>query len=198
MFHQHVLSTVSGSWWGGLFDSRGIPTADQRDGTPNGYHLLTVDGKRVQTRYKAAGFPADYQMRILFDVTHHGIRPRGRRDFRAGELFDGRFPVSHIPAAQILVNFFDGGPRSKVVFRIGDGALRPMKRSFRMDPYTLEAFSSTKGQPKTWARAIPSSHLYAADLPDDLQPGTYVVSVQASDEFGNVHHGHTVLEITGE
>ncbi len=196
-FHQHVLSTVSGAWWSGPFDSRGIPTTDQRDGTPNGYHILTVDGERVQARYKAAGFPADYQMRILFDVAHHGTGARGRRDYRTGELFDGRFPSSHLSAAQILVNFFDGGPRSKVGFRIDDGQYRPMTRVRRTGPYMLESSTRDNGGRKTWTRAAPSSHLYTARLPNELQPGTYRVSVEAIDEFGNSHHGHTLLELTG-
>ena len=33
-FHHHVLATVSGSWWSGPFDERGIAISDQRDGHP--------------------------------------------------------------------------------------------------------------------------------------------------------------------
>jgi hypothetical protein len=32
------------------------------------------------------------------------------RDFRAGELFDGRFTVDQAHSATRLVNLFDGGP----------------------------------------------------------------------------------------
>ncbi len=106
-FHHHVLSTVSGSWWSGPFDPRGIPTTDQRDGTPNGYHLLEVQGTDLSVRYKAAGYSANYQMRIVFDVVHHGLRADGMRDFRAGELFDSRFSEDQVPAAEILVNLFE-------------------------------------------------------------------------------------------
>lgn len=42
--HQHTLSTVSGSWWSGPMDARGIPVSMQTDGAPNGYYLLEVDG----------------------------------------------------------------------------------------------------------------------------------------------------------
>ena len=35
------------------------------------------------------------------------------------------------------------------------------------------------------------------DLPDDLQPGVYTLSVRAVDEFGRTHHAHSILEITG-
>lgn len=196
-FHHHVLATVSGSWWSGPFDTRGIPTTDQRDGTPNGYHVLEVDGVDASVRYKAAGYPADYQMRILFDVAHHGLRVDGLRDFRAGELFDGRFTVDQVPAAEILVNLFDGGPRSEVAFRIDDGDFLPMQRVERADPYMIEVFARHADTKKSWLEATPSSHVFAADVPDDLGPGTHTVTVRARDEFGREHHGHRVMEITG-
>ena len=50
---------------------------------------------------------------------------------------------------------------------------------------------------KTWVNAAPSSHLFEADLPDDLTQGVYTLSVRAVDEFGRTHHAHSILEITG-
>ena len=196
-FHHHVLSTVSGSWWSGPFDVRGIPTTDQRDGTPNGYHILAVDGTDLVIRYKAAGYSEDFQLRILFDVAHHGLSADGMRDFRAGELFDGRFNVDQVPAAEVVVNLFDGGPKSVVEFRIDDGPYAPMQRVLRADPYMVEVFARNEATKKSWLQASPSSHIFTADLPDDLEAGVYTLSVRARDEFGQEHHGHTILEITG-
>ncbi len=195
--HHHILATVSGAWWSGPFDPRGIPTTTQADGTPNGYHVLEVDGVAVSVRFKAAGKPADYQMRILYDVAHHGLRPDGIRDFRTGELHDGRFSVASVPAAEILVNLFDGGPNSTVSFRIDEGPELPMTQVRRADPYMIENFTRNVNTRKSWLRAAPSSHLWSADLPDDLSPGTYTLSVRATDEFGREHHAHSILEITG-
>ena len=196
-FHHHVLSTVSGSWWSGPFDERGVPTTDQRDGTPNGYHILEIDGTDLKLRYKAAGRSASYQMRILFDVAFHGLTRDGMRDFRAGELFDGRMMKDQVPAAEILVNLFDGGPKSIVEFRIDEGEFLPMQRVLRKDPFMIEVFARNEATKKSWLEATPSSHIYTADLPDDLEVGVYTVSIRAQDEFGRVHHGHAVLEITG-
>ncbi len=196
-FHHHVLSTVSGSWWSGPFDERGVPTTDQRDGTPNGYHILEIDGTDLKLRYKAAGRSASYQMRILFDVAFHGLTRDGMRDFRAGELFDGRMMKDQVPAAEILVNLFDGGPKSIVEFRIDEGEFLPMQRVLRKDPFMIEVFARNEATKKSWLEATLSSHIYAADLPDDLEVGVYTVSIRAQDEFGRVHHGHAVLEITG-
>lgn len=196
-FHHHILSTVSGAWWSGPFDTRGVPTSDQRDGTPNGYHVLEVDGTDLVIRYKAAGMPESYQMRIVFDVAHHGLVRDGMRDFRHGELFDGRFSEDQVPAAEVLVNLFDGGPKSVVEFKIDDGPYLSMRRVERADPYMIEVFARNPDTKKSWVRATPSSHIFSADLPDDLKPGVYTLSVKAVDEFGREHHGHAILEITG-
>ena len=95
------------------------------------------------------------------------------------------------------MNLFDGGPRSEVSFWIDDGEPRPMRHVVREDPHVLEVLARNEDTKKSWVQAVPSSHLFAADLPDELGPGSYVLTVRAEDEFGAVHHGHAVLEITG-
>ncbi len=196
-FHHHVLTTVSGSWWSGPLDERGVPVSQQRDGTPNGYHVLHIDGVNVKVRYKAAGKPVDWQMRIVFDVAHHGTGRNLFRDFRPGELLAGRLTVDEVPAADVYVNLFDGGPRSSVELSVGDRAPIVMERVRRVDPSTAELFARNAATVKSWVEAQPSSHLFVADLPDDLGPGTHTVTVRAVDEFGQVHHAHRVLEVLG-
>jgi hypothetical protein len=196
-FHHHVLTTVSGSWWSGPLDERGVPVTEQRDGTPNGYHVLHVDGVDVKVRYKAAGKPADWQMRIVFDVAHHGTGPNLFRDFRPGELLAGRLTVDEVPAADVYVNLFDGGPRSTVELTVDDGTPIPMERVSRVDPSTAELLRRNPDTVKSWVEPLPSSHLFVADLPDGLGSGTYTVTARAVDEFGQVHHAHRVLEILG-
>jgi len=196
-FHHHVLATVSGSWWSGPLDERGIAVAEQVDGTPNGYHLLEVDGTSLEVRYKAAGKPSDFQMRILFDVAHHHHEKAATRDFRFDELLDGSLSEDEVAATAIVVNLFDGGPKSKVTFQMGGRPPREMERRLTFDPHTNELFKRHADTKKGWVNAVPSSHVFVADLPDDLQPGTYTVTVRAIDEFGRSHHAHRILEITG-
>lgn len=196
-FHHHVLSAVSGSWWSGPMDEAGMPVSLQRDGSPRGYHVLSVDGVDLTVRYKAAGKPADYQMRIMYDVLHHGLEADGRRDYRPGELLDGLMSVDQVPAADLLVNLFDGGPKSVVEARIGDRPPLRLERILAADPYVAEVFARNRDTKKSWVEAITSSHLFRADLPDDLGPGIYTVTVRAVDDFGQEHHGHSILEITG-
>lgn len=197
VFHHHVLTTVSGSWWSGPLDDRGIAVAEQRDGTPNGYHVLEVDGVDVKVRYQAASKPAEYQMRIVLDAAHYHWRIEGQRDFRPGELLDGRLSVDEVPAADVVVNLFDGGPRSRVELQIGERPPLVMQRRDTFDPWVNELYLRNPDSVKPWVEARPSSHIWIADLPDDLAPGVHTLTVRATDEFGRVHHAHRVLEISG-
>lgn len=194
-FHHHILATVSGSWWSGPFDERGIAVSDQRDGTPNGYHVLQVNGTDLNVRFKGAGKPASEQMRIQFDVAYSGLEGNGHRDFMPGVLLDGRMSADALDAATIIVNLFDGGPRSNVAYQVDDGPFVPMNRVLRKDPYVVEQFHRHRETKKSWVEATPSTHLFTADFQDDLVPGTYTVTVRAKDEFGLTHHGHTIVEI---
>lgn len=196
-FHHHVLTTASGSWWSGPPDERGIAWADQRDGTPNGYHVLEVDGVETRVRYKAAGKPEDFQMRIVFDATQHLTSKSVLEQFRQGELLDGRISVDAVPSARVLVNLFDGGPRSRVRYTVDGRDPVEMQRTPTLDPFVNELFVRYPDVTKPWVKAVASSHLFAADLPEDLAPGTYTLSVVAVDEFGREHHAHRIVEIVG-
>jgi hypothetical protein len=105
--------------------------------------------------------------------------------------------IDEVAATDVYVNLFDGGPRSKVEFRIGPHGPYAMERRSRIDPAVAELFARHADTTKPRVNAEPSSHIFVADLPDELGPGTYTVTVRAIDEFGREHHAHRVLEITG-
>jgi hypothetical protein len=66
--HDHqVLAAASGSWWGGPRDCCGMPEAVCPDGTPNGFHVLSVEGARHATRFVPAAGKGPAQLRVLVD-----------------------------------------------------------------------------------------------------------------------------------
>ncbi|KMO27061.1 Cna protein B-type domain containing protein, partial [Methylobacterium variabile] len=119
--HHHVLTAVSGSWWSGPPDRRGIATADSRDGTPHGYHVLSIaGGRRYTTRYVPASDDAGRQMRIVLESQFHGDDLARLPDTRLYELLGATVPAESVAGTNVVVNLFDGGPRSRVAFRIGE------------------------------------------------------------------------------
>lgn len=194
-FHHHILSTVSGSWWSGPFDERGIPSAMQSDGTPNGYHVLSIEDVTPTVRYQAAGRDPNYQMRISFDMAFHSDTPNGLRDFRHGELFDGRMTEAQSASTWVYVNLFDGGPKSSVAIRVDDGEWTTLPRVPGRAPAAVELLNRHADVMKSWLTLYPTQHLWKGRLPS-LSAGTYTLEARAEDDFGRVHTSFRVLEIT--
>jgi len=176
--HQLVQGTTSGSWWLGERDELDIPHATMRDGTPNGYGILHVDGSSFAVRYKAARRPANYQMHIF------APEAVARAD---------------APEAEVLVNFFSGSERSRVEMRLGPaGAWIPMERVERPDPYFIllkrRDLEANPGTP-TLPVADPSRHVWSALLPPDAPLGTFAIEVRATDDYGTTFVAHRVIRI---
>ena len=55
------------------------------------------------------------------------------------------------------------------------------------------ALEATK---KPWVKAEPSSHIWVARLPANLDAGTHCIQVRVTDEYGREHRDHLVLEVT--
>jgi len=177
--HQLIQGTTSGSWWLGDLDEVGIPHATMRDGTPNGYSILRIDGNDYTIRYKVARRPADYQMNIFAP------------DAVAAEAAD---------RTEILVNVFAGSDLSRVEMRLGEaGDWTPLARVDRPDPYFLELKRREAESADRPARPLPpadpSRHLWRGTLPADPATGTRLLEVRATDRFGATHHGRRILRI---
>jgi 3',5'-cyclic AMP phosphodiesterase CpdA len=194
--HHHVMTAVCGSWWSGPFDHRGIATADSRDGSPNGFHVLSIEGNRYTTRFHPAKEPNRRQMRITLDSEFHRGSPELSRNLPMGALLGSPIPREAAYATDVVVNVFDGGPRSKVVYRIGQRAPVTMTRETRPDPFVEEVFARHEATKKPWVKASPSSHIWVARLPADLEPGAHCIEVRVTDEYGREHRDHLVLEVT--
>ena len=195
--HHHVLTALSGSWWSGPYDHRGVAAADSRDGTPNGFHILSVDGVSYTTRFVPAKEPNGRQMRLSIDSRFHGISKDADRDFRQVRLLGSPVPRDALSASTLIANVFDGGDKTKVTMTIGDRAPVPMTRRARPDPFVEEVFARNEATKKAWVKAEISSHIWTARLPGDLNPGAYPVIVEAINEYGRPVTGRLALEVTG-
>ena len=194
--HHQVLAAVSGSWWSGPFDERGIPVALQTDGAPNGFHILSIDGAAYTTTLVPARDPAGSQIRLVLDSQLHRDGREVMRDYAPGALLAG--PISSVAAGstRVVANFFTGGPRSKLEMALGDGPFAPMTKTERLDPFVVEVYTRNDATKKPWVQPGKSSHLWQATLPAGLEPGTYRVTVRATDEYGRHHQARMVLEVT--
>jgi len=177
--HHWIQGTTSGSWWLGAPDELGIPDAMMRDGTPNGYSVLELDGNGYSIRYKVARRPAGYQMNIFL--------PDAIEAAEAGDT-------------EVLVNVFAGSERTRVEMRLGPtGDWITLARVERPAPYFLEQkrreAAATSPPARPLPPADPSSHLWVGRLPESPPPGTATLEVRATDTFGRVHTAHRTLRI---
>ena len=211
--HHHVLTAVSGAWWSGPRDHRGIASADSYDGTPHGYHILSIANATYETRYVAAAEPAGRQMRISLETQFHQDEPQVELAVPMIELLRSPIAVEQAAGTMVVVNVFDGGPRTRVVYTLdglsptvtgtesadasasGGGRTYAMDRVSRPDPFIVQVFGRNRETIKKWVTPQISSHLWAAALPPGLDAGAYALRVTATDEYGRRHTESMVLEI---
>jgi len=163
--HQLNIATVSGAWWSGHTDKRGIPTADCRDGTPNGYVVVTFDGADYVTDFKGANLDPAHQMRI----------------YPPGSTPDDKDNV------RIIANVFAGGPKSTVEYSIDHGPFTPMRLEPQRDPSAMQLLDLDDPSAKPWASANVSHHIWMAELPEPLPRGMHVITVRHRDFYDRVH-----------
>jgi hypothetical protein len=195
--HHHILTAVSGSWWSGPLDHRGVAVADSRDGSPNGFHMLSVDGLTYKTRFIPAKEPGGRQMRLSVDSRFHSANKEIDHEFRPGQLLSSPISRASLGAAALIANVFDAGPKTRVAMRIGDRAPIPMQRKIMPDPFVAEVFARNDAVKKPWVKAEVSSHIWTARLPADLATGAHRVVVEATTEYDDVVTGRLALEIVG-
>lgn len=182
--HHQVLTAACGSWWGGPKDGRDIPVSDCRDGTPKGFHVLTVDGAHYDTRFVATDARAGQQMRIVVS---------GAGDANSASLARAE-PSGAGP--ELVVNVFDGGPAHRVVVEVDGSGLPPieMTRTARTDPHFAELYARNPALFKPWVAPAASSHVWTARLPAGIAPGRHALIVRARDGSGREHVARQHIE----
>jgi len=194
--HHHVTTALSGSWWSGPYDHRGVAMADSPDGNPNGFHILSIDGNRCTTRFRPAKESEKRQMRIVLDSEPRD-NPTANDDGRMSLLFGSPIPQHRVGTTDVIVNVFDGGPHTTVEYRIGNFGPVKMNRETRPDPFIQEVFARNQAAKKPWAEVAPCSHIWRAPLPAGLDAGIHCVIVRAIDEYGRELHDRLCLEVVG-
>ena len=180
--HHHIVNvTVSGSWWSGKLDDRGIPHTMMADGAPNGYSILTFDKDGKYTLdFKAAGRDESYQMEVY---TPDAVA------------------VNKLSETDVFVNFFNGSEKSKLEIRFGNsGSWTEMKKTKENCPGFVELYKEDLTLKHTQTRPLskpkPSTHLWKTSLPADLKPGTHLLKVKATDRDGRVFEDQRILRVT--
>lgn len=177
--HEYNVGTTSGDWYSGKLDANGLPDATMRDGTPQGYAFLNINGNQYDVDYRVAGKNADYQMNIFAPKV---VPHKGRT------------------SSQIFVNFFMGSPTDVVEYRIDNGQWHKMRYTESIDPsYMIKLFEWDFTEELLPGRrpsnAVNSTHLWSGALQLDLEPSEHTIEVRATDRYGKKHTGKRTYRI---
>ena len=174
-----------------------IPHTMMRDGTPNGYAIITFNRTNYSIDWKVAGRSHEHRMNIHL--------PRG---IAAGSEEN---PV-------LSVNFFNGSEKTELVYRIKDHTdWKKMTRTEMLDPYYAmlderwnnldklgfyelwQSDSALAGKPLPGTR-LPRpqacTHLWTAELGTDWPAGRHIIEVRVKDMFGRVFVANHTMRIT--
>jgi hypothetical protein len=167
--HYHFnLGAASGSWWSGQLDADGIPLTTMRDGTPNGYALIEFSARDYRINYHAAR--SNEKLRIM----------------GPGPVVKDSFPLS-----DVYVNVFNGEPNDAVEYQVDGGRWQPMQRREEKDPFVLQQnltrlFGLNQANNHRLSHALPSTHLWKANVGTDYLPGSHQLRIRHTDRYGRV------------
>ena len=177
--HEYNVGTTSGDWYSGKLDEKGLPDATMRDGTPQGYAFLNINGNQYDVDYKVAGRESDYQMNIFAPKV---VPHKGRT------------------TSQIVVNFFMGSPNDLVEYRIDEGEWRTMRYVSAPDLNYLAKllewdFTEELLPGRRPSNPVNSTHVWISPVQTDLPPGGHTIEVRATDRYGKIHFGKRTYSI---
>lgn len=155
-FHHYVVPVACGSWWGGPYDYRNVPYADQTDGTPNGYTIWDFDGASYKARFKAAGFSDGFQARV----------------------YTPEMPDPSIGANTVLANIFIAPYDAKAEMSLDGGDWKPMERINMRDPWARSIYTGPYSRQQSWANTDRCDHMWRGTT-GKLASGLHTVRVRA-------------------
>ncbi|WP_256005300.1 calcineurin-like phosphoesterase C-terminal domain-containing protein [Pedobacter deserti] len=167
--HEYNVGATCGNWYSGKINDRGVAEATMSDGTPTGFVTLNISGNTYKADYKVSGKPADYQIGLF------------HRKVMSTIWWEGR--------GRIYANFFMGHKGSKVEYRIGNDAWKPMRYIVQPDPaYVAELYrwdtADTLMPGRRPTEPADCTHLWWAPLSNDRPVGSHTIEVRAQDDYG--------------
>ena len=176
--HHHIVNvTVSGSWWSGAKNDRGIPHSTMGDGAPNGYSIMSFADGSYTMDFRGAGVPASEQMLV--------------------QLAD---EVSSDKESPFWVNVYNGSSKSQVEFAIdGSNDWQKIEQKEATDPnfvriHKQESQVQPPIEPKLNKPRI-STHLWQGALPAGLKSGTHLLRVRTTDMHDRVFYGQRSFRV---
>ncbi len=157
-FQMVVVPTASGSWWSGPKDYRGVPTADQADGTPNGYSVWTFNGTKYLCDFKPASMNEEFQARIYTPDMH----------------------LPELRTTTVLVNFFMAPMDAKVELAFDKGPWETMERVDIEDPQAAALFNGPYSNAPSWMGPTKSLHIWKGAIPDNIKKGLHQVKTRTT------------------
>lgn len=180
--HHHIINvTVSGSWWGGQADERGVPHTMMSDGAPNGYSVMKFDNTNYQLDFFPANRPASYQMNIVLPES---------------------IEQEKVSGLELVANVFNAMPMDTVEARLGvDGEWFPLENYQGLSPLyqqVREREVDSDGKPMLGGPSE-TQHLWKislSQLTSTLAPGHHLVQVRWTDRDGRKTVSNRVLRVT--
>ncbi|MCX7018999.1 MAG: calcineurin-like phosphoesterase family protein [bacterium] len=163
VFHHYVVPTVCGGWWGGPDDYRGVPYADQSDGTPNGYTIWDFDGVSYKARFKPSNFSDHFQARIY-----------------TPDMND-----SALTSQSILANIFFAPAAAAVEMSVDNGAWKLMERVRMKDPWVRSIYDTPYARRASWMDVRRSQHIWRGDT-GELKSGPHAARIRTPMLDGSV------------
>ncbi|MEQ8313248.1 MAG: calcineurin-like phosphoesterase C-terminal domain-containing protein [Gammaproteobacteria bacterium] len=182
----HTLAEVRGNGWdSGPKDLRGVRDAMMQDGNPNGFYLLHFDDTRLTPEFIPFPFGADaaQRLRITLDPPL-AEEPQG--SINRGVLHRD---------TKLVVNLFDGGVRDSVWYSLDGGPRLSMQYTVRTDPFAEKAYQRFLDTDSAFSSPTLSSHIWEAELGNELSTGLHSIVVTSEDEFGQRQRGNFTFEI---
>ncbi|MCB1078305.1 MAG: calcineurin-like phosphoesterase C-terminal domain-containing protein, partial [Verrucomicrobiae bacterium] len=104
------------------------------------------------------------------------------------------------PETSIYVNVFNGSEKSTVRMKLDSGeSWLAMEKALEPDPYYVEIRDREMAEsPEGTAplnAPIASAHLWKANLPGGLKPGSHLIEIEATDAYDRLFRGKRIIRV---